>query len=283
MDCVACKRTCPESDRFCGLCGSELGLSIPSTILKNALRDRRAVEIEITESVMDRLMKWGRWLGAVAALIVAGFAFALGLVYHDTRAVLDAGKAQVESAVADGKSNINAAAGEAARKIDAISKNADDLGREESQLQSNLSSYKEVNGEMEKLRKQFHGQTDDLSKLDLRVHTLETVGSGPASVSFVRLGCDSSVLGKGAQVAYCAQGSPPLLFQRTSAGDLRSVSSTSPNGFQDVSTGPKTACTAATRGTFYVEKSSPNEADRPFLCSRKSDNKYDWIQMATVK
>jgi hypothetical protein len=74
----------------------------------------------------------------------------------------------------------------------------------------------------------------NLSRLDLRVHSLETVSTGgkPSALAFAKLGCDaSSALDKGGKVAYCAQGSPPLLFQMTPGGDQRPVSGLSPIGF----------------------------------------------------
>jgi hypothetical protein len=60
------------------------------------------------------------------------------------------------------------------------------------------------------------------------------------------------------------------------------VSSFSSIGFQDASTDPKPSCSAARRGTFYVEKATGKGADKPFLCARKSDNTYDWIQLAVI-
>jgi hypothetical protein len=63
---------------------------------------------------------------------------------------------------------------------------------------------------------------------------------------------------------------------------LRPVSSLSPVGFQDVSTGPKPACAVASRGTFYVEKGTGKEADKPLPCVRKSDNAYDWIRLNVI-
>jgi hypothetical protein len=287
MDCLECKSANPEGNHFCAQCGAELGRTLDETVRKKGFRDRQATEMEITEAVVERLMKWGRWLGSMTALILAFIAFGVGLIYHDTRAVLDAGKIQIESAVADGKNNINSAVAlgksniaDATKDIGAIRSSADDLGKQVGQLRSDINGYKEVNGEMKQLQQQFHGQTADLSKLDLRVHTLETVGTeGPGSLSFTRIGCQSSVLAAGAQVAYCAQGSPLLLFQRTLNGDVRPVSSLSSVGFQDVSAGPKPACTAAARGTLYVEKSAGKEADKPLLCVKQLGNTYEWLQL----
>ena len=35
-------------------------------------------------------------------------------------------------------------------------------------------------------------------------------------------------------------------------------------------------------GTFYAEKGSGTVADRPYLCAKKADNTYGWLQLATI-
>jgi F0F1-type ATP synthase membrane subunit b/b' len=244
--------------------------------------------MEITEAVANRLMRWGGWLGAIAALILASFGY---LFFRNTNAALEAGKTQIDSTIAEGKRNIDNAVAQgknniadATKDIGAVRKNADDLGKQVGQLRSEVSGYKEVNSEMEQLQKQFHGQTNDLSKLDLRVHTLETVELPsehlPGQWGIKTIGCQPSSYTKETKILLCAQGSPPLFYQRTSAEDLRPVSSLSPIGFQDASTDSKPACTAARRGTFYVEKGAGKIADKPLLCVRKSDNNFEWIELA---
>jgi hypothetical protein len=293
MECIECKTTNPDGNRFCGQCGAEMGMTLDETVRRKGFRDRQATEMEITEAVIERLMKWGRWLGAIVALLVAFIAFGVGLIYRDTRAVLDAGKTQIESAVAEGKNNINSAVTQgknditdATKDIGVIRRNADDLGKQVGQLRSDINGYKEVNGEMKKLREQFHGQTADLSQLDLRVHTLETVGSPSDSgrgtqIGFKSVGCQPIPPDKDqSKVWYCVLGPPFVLYQRSS-GVLRPVSSLSPVGFQDTSVGPKPACTVANRGTFYVEKGTGKETDKPLLCVRQQDGAYGWVQLST--
>jgi len=193
---------------------------------------------------------------------------------------------QIESTVEEGKSSINTTVAQAQKDVAAIRGNADDLGKQMGRLRSDISGYTVVNGEMRKMQEQFHGQTNDLSKLDLRVHTLETVASGPESeaasqLGLKNLGCQATHYTEGAKVVPCAQGSPPIFYQRT--GEVvRPVSSMSSIGFQDTSTSPRPACGVANRGTFYIEKGEGKNADKPLLCSRKSDHTYDWIQIAVV-
>jgi hypothetical protein len=276
MDCIECKTTNPDSNHFCGQCGAELGRSVVETVKKD-FRDRRAVEMEITESVVDRLMKWGTWLGSITAVIVALFGLMLGWSYHDVRTAVATGKTEIGTAVQQGKNDIGA-----------VRQTIIDLKVQVAEVESDTNRYKQVNSDIGKLQKKLmavQGQILDLGSRTLRVGTLETTGTGgPSSMSFGNLGCQPSALPEGQKVAYCAEGSPPsiFLFQRTFTGDLRPVSSVSPVGFQDASNARKPTCTAANRGTFYVEKGSGKMADKPFLCARKSDNTFDWIQLVMV-
>ena len=56
MDCIDCKATNPEGNRFCGQCGAELGRTLDETVRKKGFLDRQTTEMEITESVAGRLM-----------------------------------------------------------------------------------------------------------------------------------------------------------------------------------------------------------------------------------
>jgi hypothetical protein len=282
MNCIACGAVCPDGNKFCGQCGAEVGRTLPETILRNDLRDRRTIEMELTDNVLTRLVRWGGWLAAIGVAVLAAFGLALSLVYHDAKSAAEAGKAQIEATVKSGEENITTNLAEATREVSATKQNADQLLAQVKQLQSDVRGFKEVTDEMETLRKQFHGQTEDLKKLDLRVHSVETVGTeGPPALIFTRLGCKPSPLAKGGEVAYCSEGSPPFLFQVTSKGDIRPVSSASPSGFQDVSTGPIPTCDANSRGTFYAKKGNGNENDAGLLCARKSDHSFGWVQLSS--
>jgi hypothetical protein len=281
MDCIACRAVCPEGSKFCGQCGAEVDRTLPETILRNDLRDRRTVEMEITDTVLTRLVRWGGWLAAIGVLILTAFGFALSLIYHDAKSAAEAGRAQIEGTVKTGQESITANLAEATREVLVTKQNADQLLAQVKQLQSDVTGFKEVTDEMETLRKQFHGQTEDLKKLDLRVHSVETFGTDrPPALIFKQLGCPSP-LEKGEEIAYCSQGSPPFLFQVSSKGDIRPVSSASPIGFQDVSTGPIPTCDANSRGTFYAKKGNGNENDAALLCARKSDRTFGWVQLSS--
>src|SRR5439155_18882996 len=123
-------------------------------------------------------------------------------------------------------------------------------------------------------------QVVDLGKRAVKASSFETTGPGAGNLSFKEIGCSMSLPEKG--ITFCVQGSPPILFVTTSNGDFRPVSSLSPSGFQDTSTGARQACDAIHRGTFYVEKGAGNVADKPFLCAKMADNRYAWIQLGTA-
>jgi hypothetical protein len=288
MTCIECKALNLEENRFCGKCGTELGRTLDETIRKRGFRDRQATEIEITEAVIARLMKWATYLGSITALLVVLFGLLLGKSYVDLKTTVDTGKTQIESAVTSGKTDIETTITQAKKDIDATRQATSSLRSEVEELKSHFPGYKQVTKEMEELQRQFHGQTTDLSKLNLRVHSLETVptpedekAKRPSSLSLGTLGCGPDALAKGTQVAYCAQGAPHALYlyQRSLDGEVKPVSAVSPIGFQDASTLPKPTCDATRRGTFYVEKGAGNVADEPFLCAKEADGKLGWIAL----
>jgi hypothetical protein len=122
---------------------------------------------------------------------------------------------------------------------------------------------------------------EDLGKNTLKVKGLVVTEPAPGVFSFVKIGCQQSQATKEG-VTYCAEGSPPSLFQMTPTGEKRPVASLSSIGFQDNSTGPRPDCTGPRRGTFYVEKGTGTGkiADKALLCVRKSDNTFEWVELA---
>ena len=271
MDCIECKATNPDSNHFCGQCGAALGRTLAETVRKE-FRDRQAIEVDITESVVARLMRWSTWLGSIVALLVALFGLMLHGYYHDVGTTVENGKRDIMTAVQQGQND-----------IDAVRQTIPGLKQQVVALQTDINQYKKVNSDIEKLQAQLtsvKGQIVDLGARDLKANSVITTGSGPGYFAIGELGCVPPT--KGYKVIYCAQGSPTSLFQFTSAGELAPVSSRSPVGFQDLSTDAKPACNVSKRGTFFVEKGSGKVADKPLLCARKSDNTFDWIQLAMI-
>jgi integrase len=78
MHCIECTTANPDTNHFCSECGAELGHTLSETLRKKGLRDRHMIEMEITESVAERLMKWAAWTRNTVGVIVALFALLLG-------------------------------------------------------------------------------------------------------------------------------------------------------------------------------------------------------------
>jgi hypothetical protein len=217
-------------------------------------------------------MKWAGWLGTVVTVIVALFALMLHGYYQDVGKTVETGKATVTSTVTQAKA-----------EIDEVRQMLPGLKAEVTEIQSDVTMYKKVDSEIGVVQSQLkkvQGQIIDLGKHDLKVNSLRTTGPGPGYFGIEELGRPIST--DGYKVVYFAQGSPPSLYQRTSAGEESPVSGRSTVGFQDISTDPKPTCGLSRRGTFFLEKGSGKIPDRPFVCARKSDNGYDWIQLVAV-
>jgi hypothetical protein len=284
MECIECKVSSPDDSVYCGRCGAELGRSLEETTRKK-FRDRRATEIEITEAVVGRLMKWGTWLASVSALIVALFGVVIGKGCVDAYTATQTAKKDIAKNVADAKNEVEPQLRAAREQVFELTQIVSGLKTETGQLQSDIGRYRQVNAQIGVLQKQLttvQGQVIDLGSHTLRAHEIQVTGNGPTTLAFRSIGCNpATALEGGGKVAYCAEGSPPSLFQITApAGDLRPVASSSPTGYQDLSTGPKPTCNTATRGTIYVEKGGNNAPDVPSLCMKHSDGSYGWMQLA---
>jgi hypothetical protein len=78
--CGRCGADNPGSNRFCGTCGANLAATLPidtpaldqrvRAFLTDHLRDQKAVEIEITQAIADRLTNWAKLFGFWAAVLL---------------------------------------------------------------------------------------------------------------------------------------------------------------------------------------------------------------------
>jgi hypothetical protein len=291
MDCIECKATNPEGNRFCGQCGTELGRIFEETIRRRGLSDRQVIEVEIAESVAGRLIKWGGWLASIVTVIVVLFGLLLGKSYWDVREAVHAAKAEIESSVREGKKDIGAVRQSTAvlnEEVKGIQQTTIGLDTQLKHVQSDLGRYEKVNVDIGKLQRQLNavqGEVVDLGNRTVRAKGFDTTWeAGPSYFGVRKLGCPSLTELKNNRVtlAICAEDSPPSFFQLSSTGELRPVASLSVIGFQDISMSPKPVCTAAKRGTFYAEKGTQNIADKPFLCAKKFDNTYAWVPLVTT-
>lgn len=279
MECIECKATNAQENRFCGKCGAELGHTLDETVRKKGFRDRQATEMEITAAVVERLLKWTTWLGSALALILLAFGFFVGKSWLDIRAAVTSGQGQIATAVKDGTDQIESARSD----ISALQQKTAELKSEYDQLQPQASKYKLVTQRVDQLQHELNDATAKWKDIDLTVRSVRTT-EVPGKPSFLGLGnpiCPTS-LDPGNSIALCAKGSPETFFQLTREG-LRPIAGLSPDGFRDSSTGPKPNCSTANRGTIYVEKGAEKAADKPLLCAKTSDGAYEWTLLATVR
>jgi hypothetical protein len=181
MVCAECRIPNPDDNRFCGQCGAALGNTLEETIRRKGFRDRQATEIEITEGVVERLMKWSKWLAAAVGVPLAVFVLMIGWSYHDVRSAVAIGKEEIQHSVAEGKKDIDSVRGEIAP-----------LKEEVTQLQSDVNGYQHVNQHIADIQKRLtavQGQVIDLGKRSLKVDSIELTGAGPGHVEFGELGC----------------------------------------------------------------------------------------------
>jgi|SRR5580704_3337121 hypothetical protein len=261
MVCLECRHSNPDDNAYCGKCGAELGFTTAETTAKRGIRDRKAIEYELTEAVADRLKKW-------FTLAFALFALALGWSYFDFRRGVTGARTEIDRSVEDAKTDIGA-----------LRKSADDLKPEIAKIQSDIDGYRQANARIDKIQKGLSDvsqQVLDLSNRDLKVHSISTSGTGRSVLEFGNLGCPATV-DAGYRVEYCVENS--VLYQISNSGERHPVAARSPVGFQDASTSAKPVCDAAARGTFYVEKGDAGKADKPFVCGKKSNEQYDWVPL----
>jgi len=266
MNCVECKAANPENSRYCNQCGAMIGRSLEETVQKK-LRDRKAIEAEITESVAKRLMTWVGWVRNTVVLILALFAFLVGLSYLDWHKDVESAKAQMGSLLTDAKNDVQS-----------LKQDTTGLKDEVKQVRSDTESYKQTNVKIANLQKQIlevKDQVVDLGNKSLKAGKLEITSKEHTMEFWGNPGCDPLL--KGYTFGLCAQGSPPVLTQVLPSGTTAPVASFSPVGFRDTSTGAKPNCDANRQGTFYVEKGEP---DKPFLCGKRSNGKFGWMELA---
>ena len=272
MKCVECKSDNPDTDKFCGQCGAEIGRSLEATAAR-IIRERTAVEIEITERIAERLFRWAKWFAGAAGVVLVLFAFFVGKGTWDMTTVVQSGKDQIATSVRDTKLEI----GDAQRSAADLKKGIEDI-------KAQTEGYKKVNESIAQLQHDMtkvQGEVIDFGKHIIKMGGFEATGTEPPQISFGGGGCPSSVAA-GHAITLCAKGVPLTFFQITGSSGPRPVASLSQIGFQDTSTEPKPNCTQAERGTIYVEKGVGRSADKPFLCAKKSDGGYAWIQIVVA-
>jgi hypothetical protein len=283
MNCPACATSNPDNALYCIQCAEPLTSLALALQRKKGLREKKSLEIELTENVAQRLFKWSKLLGSVVTVLTLIFSLLLGNAYLDLRKDIQNGKRTIQSAVKDGNNQISDSIRTANSNILNAQKQLPHINSDIQRLNSDIGKYKVVDNHIEKLQSDLmHLKTDvvDLGHKTLKAESFEETGSGPGMFSFGVVGC-SSTKAKNFPISICAEGAPLALNSMTRQGEPRPVASFSSIGFQDVSTLPKPSCNEKTRGTFYIQKGPYHQGDKPFVCIKSDLDSYVWLQITT--
>jgi hypothetical protein len=155
VNCPKCKTQNHDEKKYCGDCGtllkSDVGLFSPEvrdyvrSIIKEELRDQKAVEIEITEAIVTRVTSWAKLFALAAGLLVTIFLGILGVLGFGTFSEF---KHRIEVA----KNQIDPILNKADADTKAISLKIDEL---------NIRA-KEVAVNLEQANERSHNATTDL-------------------------------------------------------------------------------------------------------------------------
>lgn len=284
-ECLECKTTNPQENRYCGKCGAELGHTLDETVRKKDFRDRQAIEFEIAEKVAERLLKWGKWIGEATAVVVILFAGLLGWKSYDLATTVSSATSSIQGTATKAQSDLKSDVQTATTEIQSVSKEIPALSKDIAGLRSNVERYKQTNDRIDDLQKRIlsvQSEVIDLGKKTLKIGKVDLISGEPFLEEVGRIGCPST-LESNYSAGLCLQaGTPPFLTILSPNSPARAVASVSPFGFQDVSTTSKPACGVTVRGTFFVEKGAGGAGDKAFLCARKSDNTYVWIPLIST-
>jgi hypothetical protein len=144
MDCPRCGAPNPEGKRYCGECGAPLRPEAPGPALSDAhltsriqavlqehLKDRKLVEIELTEAIVTRLSNWAKLLGFFVGIPLAALAVVLGILgvrnYSDFSRTIDTAKTDIEQTFHRAQQHAQQQADVFKQRADALKKESDDL------------------------------------------------------------------------------------------------------------------------------------------------------------
>lgn len=247
------------------------------------LREKNAREIELTEAVAARFLKWSKLVGGIAAGLVLLFVVLFGKSYSDFHQAVVDGESQIGRNVSDGVHQIGASVDAAKSTISGAQTSIPGIDRDISQLQSDVAKYKAVDQHIDKLQSDVTGlQHDvvDLGHKTLKASVLQATGPGASLFSFGKTGCFPPDPSFKALISLCAEGSPLMFSSETPDGEARPIASFSDIGFQDLSRSPRPECDQKHRGTIYIQKGKAHQADRPFVCIKDASDAYNWLALA---
>lgn len=87
MKCPQCKSENTDGKNFCSDCGSLLTPQLLPLIksqvaehIREHFKDRTVVDVETTEAIAERFLKWGKWFLIPATLLITLLGFTLGII-----------------------------------------------------------------------------------------------------------------------------------------------------------------------------------------------------------
>jgi hypothetical protein len=170
MDCSACHAKNPDDKKYCGDCGTPLSLvqNIPATalderiraLLKERLADQKLIEVELTQSVLERITAWGKLLAYFAAVPLALFVVTLTVLginkYEDFRNLLASAQNNIRPIIDDAKQRsekLQRSLDELEPKIRSINENAARLTEIEANFDRRFAG---LQGEVDQLKEEVH-------------------------------------------------------------------------------------------------------------------------------
>lgn len=276
MNCPNCFATNPENFSYCGSCGEPLTTLAAANERKKESREKKALEIELTEAVAKRFVTWSRWILGVATVLFVGAGFLVGKEFFDLHKAIASGRQEVSTSVSKGVSDISGA-------VSDVKKSLNPTISEITGIKQDADKYKDVNRKILDLQNKVGKSVPnviDLSTSTLKVGKLVAAGKGPAAGTFFT-SCGDLTLAKGALGSICFDGQPLTLNMITLGGTKRPVGSLSDRGFQDLSGMMRPSCDDQTRGTFFVDKGRNGQGDKAIVCLRADRGAYSWHEFAT--
>jgi predicted nucleic acid-binding Zn ribbon protein len=174
--CSQCGHAAPTGVVFCGMCGAKLDGTVP--LLSKDSNERRMLEIEIAEVVVDRLVKWGKLLGGrlIAACAIAG----LGIGFWGFKSLSD-----VKTELVEISAQTKSEALRLKKEVDSASSEVSDLNKQYGALNGDLERYRLVNHTIERLQKDLQTVNGQIASWYGSLETELFDSSSAGSVHFI--------------------------------------------------------------------------------------------------